>query len=80
MLITVEGQFKDGQIVLTESPAGVDQAKVIVTFLPPAGKGHKPAHIHFGMFKGDGVTQPEDFRLAEWRGEPGDTNGGNIRP
>ena len=79
MLITVEGKFKDGQVVLAESPAGVAEAKVIVTFLPAPTNGAKSAHIYFGMFKGERTTEPEDFRLAEWRGEPGDADGKNLR-
>ena len=37
MLTTVEGVFKDGQVELREEPPAVDQARVIVTFLP---EGH----------------------------------------
>lgn len=34
MLTTVEGVFKDGRIELREAPPGVEEARVIVTFLP----------------------------------------------
>jgi len=33
-LLTVEGRYKDGRIELTELPAGVDEAPVMVVFLP----------------------------------------------
>ncbi len=34
MLTTVEGVFRDGRIELREEPPTVEQARVIVTFLP----------------------------------------------
>ncbi|MBI3829183.1 MAG: hypothetical protein HY291_06685 [Planctomycetes bacterium] len=33
MLKTVEGQYKNGKVVLVEKPKGVREARVIVTFL-----------------------------------------------
>ncbi len=33
---TVEGIYRDGKIELLETPADVDEARVIVTFLPDA--------------------------------------------
>lgn len=37
MLVTVEGTFSGGQIRLKETPAGLEGARVIVTFLLPHG-------------------------------------------
>jgi hypothetical protein len=37
MLKSVEGRYHDGRIELLETPEGIDEARVIVTFLP-AGK------------------------------------------
>ena len=71
MLLTVEGQYKNGRISLSEAPAGVQEAKVIVTFLPTAPNGQGQSKIRFGMFKGERSTEPEDFRLAEWRESSG---------
>lgn len=34
MLKSVEGIYRDGKVELLESPEGIDEAKVIVTFLP----------------------------------------------
>jgi len=36
MLTSVEGVFRDGRIELREAPPALDQARVIVTFLPEA--------------------------------------------
>ncbi len=32
-MLTIEGTYKDGQIILTETPAEVGESKVLVTFL-----------------------------------------------
>ena len=32
-MLTIEGTYKNGQIVLTETPSQVSEAKVLVTFL-----------------------------------------------
>jgi hypothetical protein len=37
MLKSVEGIYRDGRIELLETPDGIDEARVIVTFIP-AGK------------------------------------------
>ena len=38
MLTTVEGRFHDGKVELSEIPAGVQDAKVFVTFVTANGK------------------------------------------
>ncbi len=43
MIQTVEGVFRDGKVELLESPKGIQEARVIVTFLPdPAESKEKP--------------------------------------
>jgi hypothetical protein len=37
MLKSVEGVYKDGKVELLETPDGVDEARVIITFLPSFG-------------------------------------------
>jgi len=32
-MLTIEGKYKNGQIILTENPVNIDEAKVLVTFL-----------------------------------------------
>nr|VFJ58255.1 MAG: hypothetical protein BECKFW1821B_GA0114236_104016 [Candidatus Kentron sp. FW] len=34
MLMTIEGVYKDGRVRLLEQPAGIDEARVLVTLLP----------------------------------------------
>lgn len=36
MLTAVEGIYKDGEVKLLEHPAGLREARVVVTFLPSA--------------------------------------------
>jgi hypothetical protein len=67
MLLTVEGKYKDGKISLAEAPAGIQEAKVIVTFLPVGSNGQPSSPVLFGMFTGPRTTEADDFRLAEWR-------------
>ena len=38
MLTTVRGIYREGKVELVEKPAGVDEADVIVTFLPTPGE------------------------------------------
>ncbi|HSU66410.1 MAG TPA: hypothetical protein VLJ39_06045 [Tepidisphaeraceae bacterium] len=74
-LITVEGNYKNGRIDLTEAPVGIDEAQVIVTFLPKAQPAKPSRPIYFGMFKGDRETNEEDFKIAEWHGPKEDSGG-----
>jgi hypothetical protein len=78
MLTTVEGTYQDGEITLQETPKGVKNGKVLVTFLNESGS--KPAHqqMAFGQFAGSILLTEEDFKIAEWHGEEefDDLNGG----
>ena len=80
MLQTVEGVFRNGKVELTETPVGVDDARVLVTFLPEApATPARQGQTFFGAFPGDGVTNDEDFKLAEWRGNTKEADGDSIR-
>jgi hypothetical protein len=70
MLITVEGAYKDGKVELAETPASIQEAKVLVTFLTTETKASPPRYLTYGQFAGEQMSTEEDFRLAEWRGEP----------
>ena len=79
MLLTVEGAYRDGEIKLAEIPENVEQADVLVTFLkikknlgtpPSSDSSPSPRIMTFGQFAGETKTNDDDFRLAEWRGEP----------
>ena len=57
MLKCVEGVYRKGKIELAEKPSGIDEARVIVTFLP-AGESVDLARL--------GVTEAEAAALR-WR-------------
>jgi hypothetical protein len=69
MFTTVEGIYKDGNIELSELPAGMGQSKVLVTFLPTTAATKQPL-VLYGAWKDQ---MPADFdidaALNEIRGE-----------
>ena len=77
MLTTVEGVYKDGHVELAERPDGIAEGRVLVTFLP-SGSGNaaeatrEPGQIYRGMFKTDVDVTEEDFKIAEFHGDPDD--------
>jgi hypothetical protein len=75
MLLTVEGIYKDGKVEVAETPAGVKQAKVLVTFLTPETTAPPRYRMVYGQFAGERMSSEEDFLIAEWRGEVGEQDG-----
>jgi len=69
MSTTVKGVYRAGVIQLADRPAAPEGAKVLVTFLDEKPK-RAPQMIRFGMFAGGRLTTDEDFKAAEWHGEP----------
>ena len=68
MLLTVKGIYKDGKVDVTEKPAGVKQADVLVTFLTSEEIESRQRMV-YGQFSGKKMSADEDFLIAEWRGE-----------
>jgi hypothetical protein len=76
MLTTIEGVYKDGKIELAETPAGIERARVLVTFLDN-GASQPERMMTFGQLAmGGRKSTEEDFRVAEWHGEDENTDGG----
>lgn len=71
-LITIEGKFKDGQIQLGETPAGLKEARVLVTFLPAPAEPATPQYMTLGQFRGpaERMSTEAEFEAAEWRPTP----------
>ena len=69
MLTTVEGIYRAGRIELTETPAGIEQAPVLVTFLPRSQSETAPQAL-YGIWK-DKVAPEFDVEAAvsEIRGD-----------
>ena len=81
-LLSVEGMFHDCKIELSDMPLGMDRARVIVTFLEPPNPAPVSHAMKLGMFAGPGMSSDDDFKMAEWRGEPeffGDGYGDQVR-
>ena len=75
MITTVEGVYQQGQIKLLEMPKGVQEARVLVTFLTHALQAPSPRRMRYGQFAGKRLSTEDDFRMAEWHGEAEALNG-----
>ncbi len=71
MLTTVRGTYKNGRVELAETPPGIDEGEVIVTFVEAKPK-EKGQMIQFGMLPGLLALTDEDFKAAEFHGDPDD--------
>ena len=75
MMTTIEGIYKDGRVEFTEASPDMPQGRVLVTFLHN-GKGSSPAPkgemIRRGMFPELQALTEEDFKGAEFHGDPDD--------
>lgn len=85
MLTTVEGVYKNGKVELVEAPSFIKEGPVLVVFLERKTNGadgseqtsvtSEPSRgqmIRLGMFAGLIETTEEDFKLAEFHGDPDD--------
>jgi hypothetical protein len=69
MSAMVSGIYKDGKIELLEKPVGVPEGRVRVLLTEEKPKP-EPRYLVRGKYKGDKDTTLEDFKDAEWHGEP----------
>jgi hypothetical protein len=69
MLQAIEGIYRNGRIELTETPEGIAEGKVVVTFLSVVPVAQANQMISLGMFKGDCQSTEADFREAEYHDE-----------
>lgn len=79
MFLTIEGVYRDGKVELAENPRGVENAKVIVTFVPNPTSS-QPQVMTFGMFAGGREATEQDFRVAEWHGSSKEQDDDSISP
>ena len=72
MTTILRGRIKNGRVELEDPSAAIEGAEV--TVMQPGhsleSDEHKP--ITFGMFRNWGVFDEEDFKAAEWHGDPDD--------
>jgi hypothetical protein len=69
MLQAIEGIYRDGKVELTETPAGIAEGRVVVTFLSVVPAVETDQMISFGMFAGSHQSTEADFRDAEYHDE-----------
>ena len=74
MLTTIEGVYRDGRVELSETPEGVEERRVLVTFLKGDGangstKAQAGQMITFGMFPELNALTDEDFKAAEFHSD-----------
>ncbi|MEN9220965.1 MAG: hypothetical protein Q6M04_00855 [Thermostichus sp. BF3_bins_97] len=74
MLKAVKGTYKNGLIQLAEVPDDISESPVIVTFLEtePVSSAKQGQMMTLGMFAGTLKSTEEDFKLAEFHGDPDD--------
>ena len=76
MLTTLEGIYKDGRVELEETPAGIAEGRVLVTFLPNGNGTPAPPPqgqmMYFGMFPTSRDLTEEDFKIAGFHGDSDD--------
>lgn len=66
MIQTVEGIYKDGRVELNERPEGVQEARVLVTFLP-VETPRRERLLEYGKYAAQLIVDEGDFAQAEWR-------------
>ena len=77
MLTTIEGIYKNGKVELLEEPGLAEERRVLVTFLENKTDGSamvpkKGQMLRAGMFPQLRDLTDEDFKAAEFHGDPDD--------
>ena len=67
---TVAGVYKRGKIELLEVPKGVREGPVRVTVTEEEPAKPEPRYLQYGKYKGGRQSTLEDFKEAEFHGEP----------
>jgi hypothetical protein len=70
MSTTVTGIYREGKIELLSMPAGVREGPVRVTLEEVTEVRPEPSLLPYGKYREGRESTEEDFRIAEWRGEP----------
>jgi hypothetical protein len=72
MLQTIRGIYRNGEIKLSETPQGIDESQVFVTFLRPLLSDTTHHLMSFGMFADVQQSTEADFKEAEFQGDADD--------
>jgi hypothetical protein len=66
----VTGIYRDGKIELLETPMGVREGRARVLLTQDEEPRAAPQYLVRGKYKGSKDPTLDDFRDAEWHGEP----------
>jgi hypothetical protein len=66
----VDGAYKQGTVQLHAPPPGLRDGPVRVILLEPEPAKPTLHYLTFGKSQGGRMSTPEDFKDAEWHGEP----------
>jgi len=75
MSTAVAGIYKEGRIELLAAPAGIREGPVLVTIEQLTKAKPKACLLPYGRYQEGRESTEEDFKIAEWRGEPEPGNG-----
>ena len=70
MVSIVKGVLKNGKLELLEAPAGLHDGEVTVTLVQSEDNPTTAQYLIYGKYKGGRMSTEEDFKEAEWHGEP----------
>ncbi len=70
MTAVVEGIYKQGKLELLETPKGLREGRVRVVLIEEETPKPEPRYLEYGKYKGEKDITLEDFKDAEWHGEP----------
>jgi hypothetical protein len=70
MPTTVAGIYKEGRIELLTTPAGVPDGPMLVTLEQVTKTKPEQCLLPYGKYQDGRESTEEDFKIAEWRGEP----------
>ena len=70
MSTTVAGVYRKGRVELLEIPEGLREGRVRVTLEEDAAVELAPRYLVRGKYSGPRMSTEEDFKIAEWHGEP----------
>ncbi|MBM3495962.1 MAG: hypothetical protein FJX72_16805 [Armatimonadetes bacterium] len=65
------GDYHDGVVTLQEKPLGVREGRVRVLLVAATGDQPESCTLVYGKYRGQRMSEPEDYVEAEWRGREG---------
>ena len=70
MTAIVEGIYKEGKLDLLQTPTGLPEGHVRVILIALGPPKLPPHYLTFGKYQTGQMSTLEDFKDAEWHGEP----------